>query len=45
MIVDETFGQFISLNVRDEDKIDQDDSLGVYVLRVCKRGIVYHVSV
>jgi len=30
LIIDQTFGQFVSIDVRDEDKVDRDDSLGKY---------------
>jgi len=32
LVIDQSFGQFINIDVRDEDKIDKDDSLGKYVL-------------
>jgi len=35
LIIDESFGQFISIDVTDEDTMDRDDSLGMYVVCVC----------
>ena len=47
MIIDQTFGQSISIDVRDKDMFDKDDSLGMYVLHVCsneKFAVVYHTK-
>ena len=35
LIIDESFGQFISIDVTDEDRFNRDDSLGKYVICVC----------
>jgi len=34
LIIDQTFGQSIGIDVRDKDTFDKDDSLGMYVLYV-----------
>jgi len=34
VVIDQSFGQFIRIEVKDEDKIDRDDSLGKCVIRL-----------